>query len=130
PALTLLSFSTHAHPPDLHPFPTRRSSDLLPRHRLDDVLVQRDLVRHPEQRVVADVDLRLTRGADLVVLDLDVDARFDETPGHLRTQVLIVVRGRNGEVALLVARLVGQVAAVLFGAGVPCPFHRIDEVEG
>src|SRR5690606_39885415 len=86
PALTLLSFSTHAHPPDLHPFPTRRSSDLLPRHRLDDVLVQRDLVRHPEQRVVADVDLRLTRGADLVVLDLDVDARFDETPGHLRSE--------------------------------------------
>ena len=41
----------------------------------DDVLVLEDLVGGLDERAVADVDLGLARPADLVVVDLDVDAR-------------------------------------------------------
>ena len=45
----------------------------LPRHVLHHVLGELDLVGHPEQRVEAQVDLRLTRRAHLVVVELAMD---------------------------------------------------------
>jgi hypothetical protein len=73
----------------------------LPRHVLDDVLVEHDLVGHAQHRVEAHVDLGLTGGADLVVLHLDRDADRLELLDHLGPEVLVVVRGRGREVPLL-----------------------------
>src|SRR6266545_4455853 len=95
-----------------------------------DVLVEHHLVGHAQQRVEAHVDLGLPGGADLVVVDLDVDARPDHLQDHLAAQVLVVVGGRDREVALLVAGLVAEVAAALLGAGVPGALDRVDEVVG
>ncbi len=78
-------------------------------HVLHDVLVEHQLVGHAQQRVEAHVDLGLARGADLVVLDLDLDAQPLEHEDHLRAQVLEVVHRRDREVALLVAGLEPEV---------------------
>ena len=98
-------------------------------HVLDDVLEQHELVGHAGQLVEAHVDLGLAGGAHLVVLQLDLDAHLLEGQHHLGAQVLEVVGGREGEVALLVADLVAEVRA-LFAAGVPCALDRVDVVAG
>ena len=64
-----------------------------------------------QQRVEAHVDLGLAGGADLVVLHLDLDADRSSTLDHLRAEVLVLVHRRDGEVALLVPRLVAEVRA-------------------
>ena len=71
---------------------------------LDDVLVEHELVGHPQQRVESHVDLGLAGGADLVVLHLDLDPHLLHRQDHLRAQVLEVVHRRDREVALLVSR--------------------------
>ena len=76
---------------------------------LDEVLVAKHLVGGLDERAVADVDLGLARAADLVVLDLDVDAGRLEREDHLAAQVLERVHRRDREVALLGARPVGEV---------------------
>ena len=76
---------------------------------LDDVLVEHQLVGHPQQRVEPHVDLGLAGGPNLVVLHLDLDAHPLHGEDHLGAQVLEVVHRRNREVAFLVARLVAQV---------------------
>ena len=81
----------------------------LPGHVLHDVLEEHELVGHARQRVEAHVDLGLAGGADLVVLDLDLDAHPLEGEHHLGAQVLVVVHRRDREVALLVADLVAEV---------------------
>ena len=60
-----------------------------PRHVLDDVLVEHELVGHRQQRVEAHVDLGLAGGADLVVLHLDLDADALERQDHLGAEVLV-----------------------------------------
>ena len=95
---------------------------------LDDVLVEHELVGHAQQRVEAHVDLGLAGGADLVVLDLDLDAEPLELQHHLRPQVLVVVHRRDREVALLVPRLVAEVRA-LVARGVPRRLDRVDLME-
>ena len=80
---------------------------------LIDVLVEHQLVGHRRERVEAHVDLGLARGADLVVLHLDLDADLLEREQHLGAQVLVLVHRRHGEVALLVADLVAEVGAAV-----------------
>ena len=98
---------------------------------LDDVLVEHQLVGHAQHRVEAHVDLGLARGADLVVLDLDLDADGLEHLHHLGPQVLVLVHRRDGEVALLVPRLVREVGRAVeleLTAGVPHTLDRVEEV--
>ncbi len=99
-------------------------------HVLRDVLVEHDLVGHAQQGVEAHVDLGLPGGAHLVVVHLDLDARPGHLEDHLAAQVLVVVGGRDREVALLVAGLVAEVATALLGARVPRALDRVDEVVG
>ena len=95
---------------------------------LDDVLVEHELVGHAQQRVEAHVDLGLAGGADLVVLDLDLDAEPLHREDHLGAQVLVLVHRRDREVALLVPDLVAEVAAAFVARGVPRRFDRVDRV--
>jgi hypothetical protein len=71
------------------------------RDLLHEVLVAEDLVGRLDERPVADIDLGLTRAADLVMLDLDVDPGRLERKHHLAAQVLERVHRRDREVALL-----------------------------
>ena len=98
------------------------------RRRLpNDVLVLQDLVGGLDEGPVADVDLGLARAADLVVLDLDVDARRLEGHDHLGAEVLELVERRDREVALLGPRPVGEVRRPV-AARVPDPFLGVDLV--
>jgi hypothetical protein len=93
------------------------------------VLVEHQLVRHPEQGVEAHVDLRLARGPDLVVLHLDLDAHPLHSEDHLGAQILEVVHRRDREVPLFVPGLVTKVGT-FFASRVPDPLDRFDLVEG
>ncbi len=95
---------------------------------LHHVLVEHQLVGHAQQRVEAHVDLCLTAGADLVVLDLDLDAESLHREDHLGAQVLVLVHRRDREVALLVPDLVAEVLAALVARGVPPAFDRVDRM--
>ncbi len=99
-----------------------------PRGVLDDVLVLEDVVRGLQERPVAHVDLGLAGRADLVVMDLDVDPDLLQVDHHLAAEVLVLVHGGQGEVALLVARPVPQVLATHLGARVPDPFGGVHVV--
>ncbi len=61
-------------------------------------------------------------------MDLHLHAELLQVQHHVRSKVLVVVHGGQGEVALLVPRLVAQVVSALLGTGVPRPRHRIDVV--
>ncbi|CAB4546005.1 unannotated protein [freshwater metagenome] len=63
-----------------------------------------------------------------MVSALNLEASVQKGGAHLVAQVGVVVDGRNGEVATLVAGLVAQVAAFFFATGVPCAFDGVDEV--
>ena len=97
----------------------RRARDVL-----DDVLVDHHLVRHARQRLVAQVDLALAAGGDLVVVELARDAEPLERQHHLRAQVAQRVVRRGREVALLLAHRVAEPGL----AGVPVALGRVDEV--
>ena len=99
-----------------------------PRHVLDDILVLQQLVAHAHERVEPHVDLRLTGGADLVVVHLDRDADLFELEHHLGPEILVAVHRGDREVALLVARLVAKVG-LLVAPAVPEPLLRVDIVE-
>ena len=64
---------------------------------LDDVLVGHDLVGHARQRLVAEVDLALAAGRDLVVVELARDPEPLECQHHLRAQVVSVSCGAGGK---------------------------------
>ena len=66
-----------------------------------------------QQRVEADADLALAARRHLVVVQLGRDADLVQRRRHLRAQVLVVVHRRDGEVALLGARLVAEVRALV-----------------
>ena len=70
---------------------------------LDHVLVGHDLIGHAGQRLVAEVDLALAAGRDLVVVELARDAEPLERQHHRRAQVVQRVVRRRREVALLLA---------------------------
>ena len=86
---------------------------------LDDVLEQEHRIGTGEQRCEPEIDLRLTRGCDLMMLRFHVETDGHEILRHLVAQVLEVIRRRDREVAFLVARLVREVRH-LFPARVPC----------
>jgi len=106
----------------------RSGAAVRPRHVLDDVLEQHQLVAGVLQGVEPVVDLRLAGCADLMVGPLHLDAHRGEREDHRIAQVSEVVGGRDREVATLVAGLVSPVAAVLTAAGVPRGFDGVDEV--
>jgi len=95
---------------------------------LHDVLEQLDLVARLAEGVEAVVDLRLARGAHLVVRALDVEAEFVEEDADLVTQVGELVDRRDGEIAPLVGGLVAEVAALLDAARVPGGLDGVDVV--
>src|SRR6266498_3203413 len=99
-----------------------------PRDALDDVLEIHQVIGGSEQGVESEVDLRLPRRAYLVVLHLDIDAGRQELLDDLRTKVRQMVHRRDGEIATLVARLIGEVAARLVASGVPRGLDRVDVV--
>ena len=76
---------------------------------LNDVLVHHHLVSHLHQSSVTHVDFGLTRGADLVVMNLDIDSGLDQLEDDLRAEVLQLVGRRDREIAFLVARPIGEV---------------------
>ena len=94
----------------------------------DHVLVGLDVVAHRGQRVEPHVDLALTGGADLVVMDLDRDAERLHREDHLGAEIHQGVVRRHRVIPALRADLVAQVRS-LVRAGVPEPFDRIDLVE-
>ena len=92
----------------------------------DEVFVKQHPIGRFDQRVKALVDFALAARGHFVVVALDVQARLFHRQDHLGAQVLIVVGGRDGEIAFLVTRPVSQV--VLLAPGIPAAFFRIDEV--
>ena len=106
----------------------RRREAVLTGHVLDDVLVEHQLVGHRQQRVEPHVDLGLAGRAHLVVLHLDLHPEALHRQDHLRAQILEVVHRRDGEVALLVPRLVAEVGPFVAGR-VPRTLHGVDLVE-
>ena len=93
---------------------------------LDDVLVGHHLVGHAGERGEAEVDLALSSGRDLVMVELARDADPLERQHHLRAKVVERVRRRRWEVALLRSRGVAETRL----AGVPVPLWRVDRVVG
>ena len=93
-------------------------------HVLHDVLVGHDLIGHAGERREAEIDLALTAGGDLVMMELARDADPLERQHHLRTEVVERVRGRGRKVALLRPRGVPETRL----AGVPVALRGIDEV--
>ena len=100
-----------------------------------DVLVELHHVGHAHERLEAQVDLRLAGAADLVVVDLDLDAHALERERHPAAQVVQRVERGHGEVALLRAVAVAEVAgdgvavAAEALARVPEALGRVDLVE-
>src|SRR5207253_11450419 len=95
---------------------------------LDDVLVLEDLIRHADQRPKAHVNFGLTGRANLVVVDLDLDARLLHLQLDLAAQILQLVHRRDREVALLVTRPIAQVGGAI-STGVPDTFVGVDLIE-
>ena len=93
---------------------------------LDHVLVGHDLISHPGQRPVAEVDLALAARGDLVVVELAGDPQPFQRQHHLGAEVgQRVVRGRR-EVALLGPDRVAEARV----ARVPVPLLGVDLVVG
>ena len=77
------------------------------------VFVDHDVVCHTRERSETHVDLVLSRGRHLMVMHFDLDAGLHQRQYDLRADVLQRVVRRNREVALLVARLVTQIASAV-----------------
>jgi hypothetical protein len=97
-------------------------------HHLHDVLVELHVVAHAGQGLIPQVDLALPRRGDLVVVHLDVDARFLQFEHQLAPEILQAVRRRHREVALFVPWLMTEVR-LLVTAGVPGSLGAVDTVE-
>ncbi len=69
----------------------------------DDVFVEHHVVGRFDERVEALVDLALAAGGDFVVMALDVEAAGDHGLDHFGAQVLVMIGGRDREIAFLVA---------------------------
>ena len=105
----------------------RHGLAVLVSHVADDVLVQHHVVGRLHQRVESLIDFALAAGGHFVVMALDVEAALDHGLHHFAAQILIVIGGRNGEIAFLVSR---TVAEIVFGApGIPAALFRIDEIK-
>src|SRR2546423_10989021 len=67
---------------------------------LDDVLVQQDLVGHLCEGRILQINFRLARGSDFVMMNLDDDTAFLEGANHLGSNVLLMIHRRDGGVAI------------------------------
>src|SRR6516165_6464544 len=95
---------------------------------LNDVFVDQDLVGHARECGKAHVDLGLPRRTYLVVVNLYPDPTFLQRAHHLRSEILLVIHGRDREITLLVARLVAEIWPVGL-TRVPESFLGVDVVE-
>src|SRR6516162_10355188 len=95
---------------------------------LNDVFVDQDLVGHARECGKAHVDLGLPRRADLVVVNLYPDPTFLQRAHHLRSELLLVIHGRDREITLLVAWLVAEIWPIGLTC-VPESFLGVDVVE-
>ena len=77
---------------------------------LHDVLEQHHVVGRADQRVKAQINLRLASTGDLMMVTLDLEPAALHGERHLGTQVLIMVGRRYREITLFVARTIAQVA--------------------
>src|ERR1043166_2342756 len=91
------------------------------------VLIKQNLVGHLGQGPISHVDFGLPAGAHFVVVDFDLDAAFLQVLHHLGAQILVLIHGGYGEIALFVSDLVAEVGFVVVPR-VPKPFFRIDVV--
>ena len=66
-------------------------------------------------------------GFTVMMMAFDVETAADHGLHHFRAQILVVVRGRHGEIAFLVTRPVAQV--VLLAARIPAAFLGVNKVE-
>ena len=96
-------------------------------HVADDVFVHHHVVGGFHQRVEALIDFALAAGGHFVVVALDVEAALDHGLHHFGAQILIVIGGRDREIAFFVARPVAQV--MLRAARIPAALFGVDEVE-
>jgi hypothetical protein len=80
-------------------------------HVFQDILEPHELIAHFQQGLEAHVDFGLARRGHFVVLALHVDAQAFQNQQHFGPEVLELVRGRNGEVALFVARFVPRLGS-------------------
>ena len=97
-------------------------------HVSDDVLVVLQVIRHHFHRREANIDLRLTRGGDFMMLALDRDACLLHLQAHLVANVLQAVGRPDWEVAFFRANFVTEIWKFFPGA-VPMPFRAVDEME-
>jgi hypothetical protein len=93
-------------------------------HVTDDVLVGQDLVGHAREGLVAQIDLALAAGGDLVVMELARDSELLEREHHRRPQVGQGVVRSGWEVPLLLADGVAEPRL----ARVPVTLGRVDGV--
>ena len=101
---------------------------MLAGHVLEHVFVEHHVVGGLDQRVEAEVDLRLARSGHFMVLALDLDAQLLHRQAHLGADVLLRVQGRDGEIAFFVADFVAQVGHLL-PPGVPDGLFGIDGIK-
>jgi hypothetical protein len=66
----------------------RHAQAVCTRDVLDHVLVGHDLIRHPRERLEAQVDLALASRRDLVVVELTRDADPLQREHHLGSQIV------------------------------------------
>src|SRR5579875_3708945 len=100
-------------------------------HVLGDILVLHQVVRHPGERVEAEVDLSLSGGANLMMMHFNAHADALERQHHIRADILQTVHRRHREIALLISRLIAQILLAVFAllAAVPEPFFRVEVIE-
>ena len=98
------------------------------RHVAHDVFVILQVVRHRFHRGETDVDFRLTRGRDFMMLALDRDSGFLQLKAHLVANILQTVGRSDREIAFLGTNLVTEVGKFLPRA-VPMAFRAVNQVE-
>ena len=98
-------------------------------HVFQDILEPHELVSHEQQRLEAHVDFGLAGGGHLMVLALHGNAQLFQDEQHFGAQILELVHGRYGEIALFVAGFISQVGAFVTPR-IPDALHGVDFIEG
>ncbi len=88
-------------------------------HVLQRVFEDLHLIGFLGEGVRGDIDLALSRGGDLVMMDLELQAHFLAGQRHGGTDILLRVRRGHREIAAFHAGSVAFVAVVVLLAGVP-----------
>src|ERR1051326_5289296 len=101
--------------------------EMLTRHILKDIFVERDLVCGLGQGLYANTHFTLARRGHFVMMQLNRDAHLAHAKHRLVAELLEAVGGRAREIAFLIPRLIAQVG-LLLTARVPNSFGGVDVV--